>query len=143
MPWTEATRICTRRPSKDLKEVSRSEKTYITDEQHDYKLAVTRDAFSAHRQVTADVSTNETIALTRAVAQLNIFTTDYDQLEESFRPAYTGLTISTAADFNVLTGTSFGSATSDLRSYVAIKTEKGRDHTRQKQGVHRLLFHFG
>ena len=109
---------------KGLKEVSRSEKTYITDEQHDYKLAVTRDAFSAHRQVTADVSTNETIALTRAVAQLNIFTTDYDQLEESFRPAYTGLTISTAADFNVLTGTSFGSATSDLRSYVAIKTEK-------------------
>lgn len=107
-----------------LKEVSRSEKTYITDEQHDYKLAATRDAFSAHKQVTADAPINETITLTRAVAQLNIFTTDYDQLEESFRPAYTGLTITTAADFNVLTGTSFGSATSDLRSYVAVKTEK-------------------
>lgn len=107
-----------------LKEVSRSEKTYITDEQHDYKLAATRDAFSAHKQVTADAPINETITLTRAVAQLNIFTTDYDQLEESFRPAYTGLTITTAADFNVLSGTSFGSATSDLRSYVAVKTEK-------------------
>ena len=106
-----------------LKEVSRSEKTYITDERHDYKLAATRDAFSAHKQVTADAPINETITLTRAVAQLNIFTTDYEQLEESFRPAYTGLTITTAADFNVLTGTSFGSATSDLRSYVAVKTE--------------------
>lgn len=107
-----------------LKEVSRSEKTYITDEQHDYELAATRDAFSAHKQVTADAPINETITLTRAVAQLNIFTTDYEQVEESFRPAYTGLTITTAADFNVLTGTSFGSATSDLRSYVAVKTEK-------------------
>lgn len=107
-----------------LKEVSRSEKTYITDEQHDYGLAATRDAFSAHKQVTADAPINETITLTRAVAQLNIFTTDYEQVEESFRPVYTGLTITTAADFNVLTGTSFGSATSDLRSYVAVKTEK-------------------
>lgn len=107
-----------------LKEVSRSEKTYITDEQHDYGLAATRDAFSAHKQVTADAPINKTITLTRAVAQLNIFTTDYEQVEESFRPAYTGLTITTAADFNVLTGTSFGSATSDLRSYVAVKTEK-------------------
>ena len=82
-----------------LKEVTRSEKTYITDEQHDYKLAATRDAFSAHRQVTADAPINETIILTRAVAQLNIFTTDYEQVEESFRPAYTGLTITTAANF--------------------------------------------
>lgn len=107
-----------------LKEVTRSEKTYITDEQHAYKLAATRDAFSAHRQVTADAPINETIILTRAVAQLNIFTTDYEQVEESFRPAYTGLTITTAANFNVLTGTSFGSAASNLRSYVAVNTEK-------------------
>ena len=42
-----------------LKEVSRSEKTYITDEQHDYGLAATRDAFSAHKQVTADAPINE------------------------------------------------------------------------------------
>ncbi len=110
--------------SKGLTSVERSEKTFVTDERADYSLAVTRDAFFAYKQITADASVTENLTLKRAVAQLNIFTTDYDLVEDNFKPAYAAVSLTTTVAFNVLAQNSFGAINSDCKSYVAIKTAK-------------------
>lgn len=104
-----------------LKAVTRSNPTTNTpyvDEEKDYKLAPTRDAFFAHVAVTASADVTENITLKRAVSQLNIYTTDYEAVPEGFKPASTKVTISSASSFNVLGGSSFGSA--DWTTVVAI-----------------------
>lgn len=110
--------------SKGLTSVERTEKAFVTDERTDYSLAVTRDAFFAYKQITAEASVTENLTLKRAVAQLNIFTTDYDLVEDNFKPAYAAVSLTTTAAFNVLTQNSFGAINSDCKSYVAIKTVK-------------------
>lgn len=104
-----------------LKAVTRSNPTSNTpyvDEEKDYTLAPTRDAFFAHTTVTASADVTENITLKRAVSQLNIYTTDFADVPEGYKPTNTQVIISSASSFNVLGENSFGSA--DWKTTVAI-----------------------
>ncbi len=106
----------------DLKTVTKNG-ALINSLQFDKTAYNTRDAFYAYKQVAATTDIQENITLNRAVAQLNIFTTDLDGVPAGYEPDNSLITIKAPSNFDVSTGI----ASSQVVDYVqatSIKQEK-------------------